>query len=127
MRRCLTVSLAILLLVAAVGGGCELYTAHAVADYRQAMLPVEAAILAGGWQRAQALAEKVAARWEKDYELVQLWVNHADADAVSRALRGLNTAVVQRDRLSALLYYGDCVENFAHLHHRDAFTLKNIL
>ena len=70
---------------------------------------VEAAILAGGWQRAQALAEKVAARWEKDYELVQLWVNHADADAVSRALRGLNTAVVQRDRLSALLYYGDCM------------------
>ena len=64
MRRCLTVSLAILLLVAAVGGGCELYTAHAVADYRQAMLPVEAAILAGGWQRAQALFPlSQARRW----------------------------------------------------------------
>ena len=127
MRRCLTVSLVILLLVAAVGGGCEWYTAHAVAAYRQALLPVEAAMAAGGWQKAQALAESVATRWERDYALVQLWVNHADADAVSRALRGLITAIVQRDRLSALLYYGDCVENFAHLHHRDAFTLKNIL
>ena len=46
MRRCLTVSLVILLLVAAVGGGCEWYTARAVAAYRQALLPVEAAMAA---------------------------------------------------------------------------------
>ena len=47
MRRCLTVSLVILLLVAAVGGGCEWYTARAVAAYRQALLPVEAEMAAG--------------------------------------------------------------------------------
>ena len=60
MRRCLTVSLVILLLVAAVGGGCEWYTARAVAAYRQALLPVEAAMAADGWLKAQALAESVA-------------------------------------------------------------------
>ncbi len=127
MRRNLIVSLAILLLVAAVGGACEKYNADLTARYRRLLLPVETAMAREDWREAGALAQQICDRWQRESGWVQLWINHGDTDAVSHALRGLCAAIAQRDRLSAALYWGDCLENFAHLHHRDAFTLKNIL
>lgn len=127
MKRSLIVAVVILVLVAAVGGGCEAYT-HRLVRACQAELTRAAGDMANArWQAAAARVEQLALRWEGACAWVQLWVNHADTDAVSHALRGLLASVNQRDHLSSMLYYGECVENFAHLHHRDAFTLKNIL
>lgn len=69
----------------------------------------------------------ISSAWARESGWVQLWVNHADTDNVTQALRGLMSAISLQDEMNALLYYGDCLENFGHLHHRDAFTLKNIL
>ena len=127
MKRSLIVAVAILLLVAAVGGGCEMYT-HRLVRACQAELTRAAGEMANArWQAAAARVEQLALRWEGACAWVQLWVNHADTDAVTHALRGLEISAQNEDFLSAMLFYGDCVENFDHLHHRDAFTLKNIL
>ena len=127
MRRSLIVTLVILLLVGTVGGACEWYNSSAVRRYRLALLPVASALNSEDWETAARLTQEISARWEKEAGWMQLWVNHSDADAVSHALRGLEASAMNADALSALLFYGDCMENFDHLHHRDAFTLKNIL
>lgn len=127
MRRSVIVSVAVLLFVAAVGGLAEGYNGDVALRYGDSLRPLGAAISQEDWQEAQRLADAVFTRWEGETAWIQLWINHADTDAVTRALRSLQTAIRARDALSAQLYLGDCVENFAHLHHRDAFTLKNIL
>ncbi len=127
MKRSLIVSVVILVLVAAVGGGCELYTHRLVRSYQEALTAIAGRLAQGQWEEASARTERLSLRWEQACAWVQLWINHADTDAVSHALRGLQASLNQRDLLSSMLYYGESVENFAHLHHRDAFTLKNIL
>ena len=127
MRRSLIVSLVILLLVAAVGGGCEIYTGLLVRRFQSMLAQAGADAAQGRWEEATGRVEKISLQWEKECAWVQLWANHAETDAVRGALRGLLTSLDARDSLSSMLYYGECVENFAHLHHRDAFTLKNIL
>ncbi|MBQ9299753.1 MAG: DUF4363 family protein [Clostridia bacterium] len=120
-------SVTILLLVAAVCGTCEWYNGASVRRYRLALMPVEAALDGGQWEEALRLTQQISIQWEREAGFIQLWINHADTDAVTHALRGLEISARNADFLSAMLFYGDCVENFDHLHHRDAFTLKNIL
>lgn len=127
MKRSLIVSIVILVLVAAVGGGCELITHRLVRGYQEALTAIAGRLAVDRWQEAAARTERLSKQWEQASAWVQLWVNHADTDAVSHALRGLLASIRQQDSLSSMLYYGECVENFTHLHHRDAFTLKNIL
>ena len=127
MKRSLIVAVVILILVAAMGGGCEYYTHRLVRSCQAALTDIAGSMAKEQWQAAVDGVERLSLRWERVCSWVQLWVNHADTDAVSHALRGLLASLNQRDRLSSMLYYGECVENFAHLHHRDAFTLKNIL
>lgn len=127
MKRSLIVSLVILLLVAAVGGGCEMYTHRMVTDYQTALTEAAGDMANQRWQAAAGQVERLSLQWERACPWVQLWVNHADTDAVSHAFRGLLASLRQQDPLSSMLCYGECVENLAHLHHRDAFTLKNIL
>ncbi|MBQ9196292.1 MAG: DUF4363 family protein [Clostridia bacterium] len=127
MKRCALVIVAVLSLVAAVCGYCEWYNGHTARRYALALEPVEKAVEEENWEDAASRTSMLLSQWERESGFIQLWINHADTDAVSHALRGLLTAARNADSLSALLFYGDCLENFDHLHHRDAFTLKNIL
>lgn len=127
MRRCVIVSIAILIFIALVGGACEGCNAGIERRYGDGLRLLGAALGERKWREARLDAERIAARWEKEMPWIQLWVNHAETDAVTHALRALQSSIGEEDRLSAMLYYDECVENFAHLRHRDAFTLKNIL
>lgn len=127
MRRCVIVIAVILALVVCAGGLCEGYNSALVRRYRQVLLPISAAIQQENWQEAARQTAALAQQWDREAGWVQLWIHHAETDAVSHALNGLSASLAARDTLSSWLYYGECIENFAHLHHRDAFTLKNIL
>lgn len=127
MRRSLIVSLLILAFTAAVGGTCEWYNGDLARRYAEGLLSVSEALSGERWEEAGRQVSALSQRWNREKTWVQLWVNHAETDAVTYALRGLEVSIRERDRLSAWLYYGESGENFAHLHHRDAFTLKNIL
>lgn len=127
MKRRLYLTLIVLCTVLLLGAVCEIGSRQ-VADYYQNRLLLSGAALArGDWNTALNYAQSIAVQWDTDSSLIQLWVNHADVDEVTEGLIGYQTALAFRDQYNAMLYYGQCMENFGHLHHRDAFTLKNIL
>lgn len=127
MKRSLILTLLIAFLVLGLGVFCEVSNIRISQSYQERLITVGEAIAADDWQRAEQAAERIAVQWESAVSWVQLWVDHGDTDQVSESLRGLLTAIMMADKMNALLYYGDCLENFEHLHHQDAFTLKNIL
>jgi len=127
MRRCVTVILAVAVLTAALGGGMEYKKNRVSQHYQQELVHLGGLLAERRWQEAGQALEALRQEWQRDGALVQLWVHHAETDAVSHALRSLGAALSQKNETDALLYFGDCLENFDHLHRRDAFTLKNIL
>ena len=127
MKRSLILSVAILAVILLLGGYVEHATQSAARRYQQALYDVGSSLENADWPQARDQLAALSARWERECEGIQLWVNHADTDAVTHALNGLIASVDLRDILSSRLYLGECLENFNHLHHRDAFTLKNIL
>lgn len=127
MRRSFILLLVVTALVLGLGVLCEVGNQRVAQKYQKAMLEVGVALGEGRWKRAEEMTMAISGAWARESGWVQLWVNHADTDNVTQALRGLMSAISLQDEMNALLYYGDCLENFGHLHHRDAFTLKNIL
>lgn len=127
MRRSLILLLVVTVLVLGLGVLCEWGNQRVSQKYQDAMLQVGVALGDGRWEQAETMTMAISSAWARESGWVQLWVNHADTDNVTQALRGLMSAISLQDEMNALLYYSDCLENFGHLHHRDAFTLKNIL
>ncbi|MBQ1946473.1 MAG: DUF4363 family protein [Clostridia bacterium] len=127
MKRQLFLTLFLLAFTLLLGIVCEFGGRHYATLYQNDMLPVAAALAEEDWDEALRRIEIIRTNWKQDSRIVQLWVNHADIDHVSEALISLLAAVITRDLTSALDACGQCVENFGHLHHRDAFTLRNIL
>ena len=127
MKRQLILTIVLAVFVLALGIACE-YGSHKIATGFQAdMLAVGLALAEEDWNTALMHTEKVYTAWQKKCRLVQLWVNHTDIDHVTESLIDLRAAVISQDLSAALTAYGESVENFGHLHHRDAFTLRNIL
>ena len=127
MKRQLILTLVVTVFVLLLGLSCE-YGSHRVAtEFQEKLLPISAALSEKHWDAALRHTSELYAAWQKSSRVVQLWVNHADIDDVTEGLLALRSAVIARDFPSALTAYYQCVENFGHLHHRDAFTLRNIL
>ena len=118
------VSLALLMLIG-------FYTAHesaeATKEYTAFASELEAQIEDGRWEEARAGLAEAAEKFEERGDVLQTWVNHADVDVVSLALRELKRALKEEERLYALLILEEFKEGVSHLYHRDAFALKNIL
>ena len=127
MKRQLIITITATVLVLTLGIVCEAASHRISTSYQQRMLTVGAALGRGSWQAALQSTLELSSRWEKECGIVQLWVNHADTDQVTQGLLQLRAAILYQDELAALQAFDACMENFGHLHHRDAFTLKNIL
>ena len=127
MKRQLILILILTSLVLLLGISCE-YASHRIATrFQSKMLQVGLALSEENWDKALLHAANIHAAWQESNRLVQLWINHEDIDDVTEGLLLLRSAVIARDFSAALAAYNQCVENFGHLHHRDAFTLRNIL
>lgn len=127
MKRQLILTLTLLLFMLLIGCVCEYSSSRIASSYQNDMLSVASCLSEENWEGALSRAESICADWKKESRVVQLWVNHADIDHVTEGLISLRSALIARDFPSALTAYSQCTENFAHLHHRDAFTLQNIL
>lgn len=127
MKRQLMITSIVAFLVLSLGIACELGSRRISDVYQQRMAAIGAQLGRGSWSEALMLTLDTSERWANDCGLIQLWVNHADTDQVTQSLMQLRAAIVYKDELSALQAFDACMENFGHLHHRDAFTLKNIL
>lgn len=127
MKRQLILTLSLLIFTLLLGFFCEFSSRRIANSYQSDMLSVAVHLSEENWQGALRRTENIHADWQKKCRIVQLWINHADIDHVTESLIALRSAIIAQDFSAALAAYSQCVENFGHLHHRDAFTLRNIL
>lgn len=127
MKRQLILTLSLLLFTLLLGFACEYGSYRVANDYQSDMLSIGMYLAQEDWESALRRTESIYADWQKECRIVQLWVNHTDIDHVTESLISLRASIIARDLPAALSAYGAGVENFGHLHHRDAFTLRNIL
>lgn len=127
MKRQLILTLVLLAVTLLVGLACEYGSLQVARTYQNDLLSVALALSEEDWDNALLHTENICVGWQKQSRIVQLWINHKDIDDVAAGLIDLRAALLSRDFSAALSACGQCVENFGHLHHRDAFTLRNIL
>ena len=78
------------------------------------------------WDEAVRMAEEMEKTWRGRGDVLSMWVNHDDVDAVSAGLLRLRTALNARDGFHSLLYAAELREAVSHVYHRDSLQLKNI-
>ena len=127
MKRQLILTLILLAVTLLVGIACEYGSLRIARTFQNDLLSVALALTEEDWDNALMRTESIRSEWQKQNRIVQLWVNHKDIDDVTAGLIDLRAALLSQDFPAALSACGQCVENFGHLHHRDAFTLRNIL
>ncbi|MBQ4553371.1 MAG: DUF4363 family protein [Clostridia bacterium] len=127
MKRQLKLTVALLVITLLLGVACEYggyYIAH---TFQEDLLSVAISLSDKDWGSALNRTQSIHEAWQQKSRIVQLWINHTDIDDVTAGLIDLRSALLSQDFSAALSACGQCVENFGHLHHRDAFTLRNIL
>ena len=127
MKRKLLLTLFLLFFTLLLGILCETGSHRIAKAFQGDMLNIARALADENTDAALRAAESIYANWQEKSRFVQLWVNHADIDHVTESLLDLRSALIAGDFPAALSAYARCVENFGHLHHRDAFTLRNLL
>ena len=81
----------------------------------------------GQWERAAEVVETYLTDWRGQVSMLQMLINHEDTDAVTLSLLLLRAAIEAQDVPGCLAACAQMRENAQHLHHRDAFTLANVL
>lgn len=127
MRTSFIISLALLLLV--LGGGILTEKKTEVLSGRYVSAAKELFILAEKeeWQRAGEAAAAYMADWREITPWLQILINHDDIDDVTLALTRLAAAIAAREQALCYELCAELEENARHIHHRDAFTLGNVL
>lgn len=127
MRTSLMISLVLLALT--LGGGWleEAETRTLSQRYESAALEIRIMAEKQEWSRAAETAAAYLAEWQDTVPWLQLLINHEDIDDVSLALERLQAAIAAREQSACYEACAELRENARHIHHRDAFTLGNIL
>lgn len=127
MRTSLMISLVLLMLT--IGGGMLEEKETAVLSDRYVSAAEELRIMAekSDWGRAQETVSAYISDWEDATPWLQLLINHEDIDDVTLALVHLEAAIAAQDQAGCFDACAELQENARHIHHRDAFTLGNVL
>ena len=86
-----------------------------------------AAMDAEDWASAQTQAQQLRAGWDEAHARLQLWIDHAQLDEVSRALAGVEASVQARARAQGLMQAALLEEALRSLPERNAPALGNVL
>ncbi|MCL1963612.1 MAG: DUF4363 family protein [Firmicutes bacterium] len=114
-------------LILALGIASMAYTHHISKTYREEIQRVEESARAGDMEGARHTLKRIIAEWETREKLLHVWVPHADTDAVSIHLQGLQVGLALGDTSLLFEHSAALMEALDHLHHRDDLTLGNIL
>ena len=117
------------LLVLTIGGGIleEAETQRQSHRYISAAEEVQIMADKGEWRRAAETVDAYLGTWEETVPWLQILINHEDIDDVTLSLVRLKAAVAAEEQGSCLEACAELKENARHIHHRDAFTLGNVL
>lgn len=124
-----SVVIAIVLLAAVILGGVLTEGAmRRVSDrYVAASEELRALVKAEDWPRASQTTAAYLDDWQARVPALQMLINHDDTDDVTLSLALLQAAIDAQDVPGCLEACAQLKENALHLHHRDAFTLANVL
>ena len=127
MRTSLIISLALLIVV--IGGGMleEMETEILSTRYVSAAEELRVMAEKSDWGKAQETVTAYMRDWEDTASWLQLLINHEDIDDVTLALVRLNAAIAAEEQAGCFEACAELKENARHIHHRDAFTLGNVL
>ena len=114
-------------LVALIGGFCGAYSSNTSQALRSRVMEMNAVVLSGNAEAAMAQALRLEEAWQEKSALLCLWVNHQDIDDVSVGIQQLKVSIEVGETHDALRYLAELDEALAHIYHRDAFKLRNIL
>ena len=127
MRTSLMLALVLLALTIGCGLMEERETRLMAQRYESAAHEVHIMAEKEDWPRAQETVAAYLADWQKTISWLQILINHEDIDDVTLALKRLQAAVAARDQAGCFEACAELQENAGHIHHRDAFTLGNVL
>lgn len=121
--------IALVLLVMVIGGGVleEMETEILCERYTSAAEELRVMAEKADWNRAQETVDAYMTDWEDTASWLQLLINHEDIDDVTLALVRLEAAVSAHEQAGCFEACAELKENARHIHHRDAFTLGNVL
>ncbi len=127
MRTGLVISL--ILLALTIGVGCIEENENRNLSRRYESAAEEMRIMAEKkeWKRAEETVAAYIESWQETVPWLQVLINHEDIDDVTLALVRLQAAVRAEDEAACLEACAELKENALHIHHRDAFTLGNVL
>ncbi len=127
MRTSLIISLVLLVLV--LGSGMLEEKKTEILSGRYVSAAEELRIMAekSDWGRAQETVDAYMSDWEDTASWLQLLINHEDIDDVTLALVHLEAAIAAKEQAGCFEACAELKENARHIHHRDAFTLGNVL
>lgn len=127
MRTSLIISLVLLTL--ALGGGVweEKQTESLSQRYVSAAEELRIMAEKSDWQRARETVSAYMADWKDITPWLQILINHDDIDDVTLALTRLQAAIEAEEQPACYEICAELRENANHIHHRDAFTLGNVL
>lgn len=127
MRTSLFIALVLLALV--IGGGMLEEKETEILSERYTSAAEELRVMAekSEWNRAQETVNAYMTAWEDTASWLQLLINHEDIDDVTLALVRLDAAIAAQEQAGCFEACAELKENARHIHHRDAFTLGNVL
>lgn len=127
MRTSLVISLVLLMMVIACGMLEEMETERLAGRYVSAAEELRTMAEKSDWARARDTVTAYMQDWESTASWLQLLINHEDIDDVTLALVHLEAAVAAEEQAGCFDACAELKENARHIHHRDAFTLGNVL
>ena len=127
MRTGLWISIALLCATIALGWWEQQENAALSRRYVSAAEELRTLTEMEDWPRAAEVASAYMADWQRTVPWLQILINHEDIDDVTLALVQLQTAIAAQDQSACFTACGELKENARHIHHRDAFTLGNVL
>lgn len=127
MKTNLAVAFFLLLVILLTGALLENKTREVSQQYVSAAEEILALSREGQWQRAGEAASAYSQAWEDTMGWMQLVLNHSEGDDVTMALAEIEAAVSLSDIHEVTLQCTRLRQHALHLHHRDAFTLGNVL
>ena len=127
MRTSLVISLVLLMVVIACGMLEEMETERLAGRYVSAAEEMRVMAEQSDWARARETVTAYMQDWESTASWLQLLINHEDIDDVTLALVHLEAAVAAEEQAGCFDACAELKENARHIHHRDAFTMGNVL
>lgn len=79
------------------------------------------------WTRAEDTVAAYLQSWEQTIPWLQILINHDDIDDVTLSLVRLQAGIRAREKSACYEACAELKEDARHIHHRDAFTLGNVL